>query len=92
MHAPTDCHMECVKRILRYLKGTVGDGLRYIPDGDYISGHRLITYSDADWAGDLMNTGQFQDTVFSFDRMLLHGVARNKRLLLNPAPRQNTGL
>ncbi|MFV0960695.1 Ty1/Copia family ribonuclease HI, partial [Klebsiella pneumoniae] len=52
MHAPTDCHMESVKRILRYLKGTVGDGLRYTCDKDYDSGHHLTTYSDADWAGD----------------------------------------
>ncbi|MFV0960725.1 reverse transcriptase domain-containing protein, partial [Klebsiella pneumoniae] len=52
MHAPTDCHMESVKRILRYLKGTVGDGLKYTSDKRYPSCHFLPTYSDADWAGD----------------------------------------
>ncbi|CAN6456408.1 unnamed protein product [Victoria cruziana] len=52
MHAPTDCHMEAAKRILRYLKGTVGDGLAYVKDDIYTSGHRLFTYTDADWAGD----------------------------------------
>ncbi|XP_021822406.1 uncharacterized protein LOC110763832 [Prunus avium] len=48
MGSPTDLHMEAVKRILRYLKGTLGHGLPF---------HRspnstiLVAYSDADWAG-----------------------------------------
>ncbi|CAN6466402.1 unnamed protein product [Victoria cruziana] len=52
MHAPTDAHMEVVKRILRYLKGTLNDGLVYSKDDRYLDGHRLMTYTDADWAGD----------------------------------------
>ncbi|CAN6439380.1 unnamed protein product [Victoria cruziana] len=52
MHAPTDAHMEAVKRILRYLKGTLNDGLVYSKDEQYFNGHRLLTYTDADWAGD----------------------------------------
>ncbi|CAN6485375.1 unnamed protein product [Victoria cruziana] len=52
MHAPTDAHMEAVKRILQYLKGTLNDGLVYSKDDQYLDGHRLITYIDTDWAGD----------------------------------------
>ncbi|CAN6444068.1 unnamed protein product [Victoria cruziana] len=52
MHAPTDCHMEAVKRILRYLKGTIGDGLTYRHSQYHDKGHELFTYTDADWAGD----------------------------------------
>ncbi|CAN6469819.1 unnamed protein product [Victoria cruziana] len=52
MHAPTNIHMEAVKRILRYLKGTLNDGLVYSKDDQYDGGHRLVTYTDADWAGD----------------------------------------
>ncbi|CAN6465147.1 unnamed protein product [Victoria cruziana] len=52
MHAPTDAHMEEVKRILRYLKGTLNDGLVYSKDDRYLDGHRLMTYTDADWTGD----------------------------------------
>ena len=47
MHAPTEDHFRALKRILRYVKGTVLHGLQL---------HRnpyrdLLAYSDADWAG-----------------------------------------
>jgi len=47
---PSSAHLTAVKRIFRYLKGTVMLGLRYEK-----SGNALIGYSDADWAGDLDN-------------------------------------
>jgi hypothetical protein len=47
MHDPREPHLALVKRILRYLKGTLDHGLQL---------HRspvtsLVAYSDADWAG-----------------------------------------
>lgn len=48
MHAPTTLH----KRILRYLKETIVDGLTYTPTNEIYSDHVLSTYTDADWAGD----------------------------------------
>ena len=53
MHAPTDTHMEAVKRILRYLKGTIGDGLTYKRMSPTVDGHIISTYTDADWGSDL---------------------------------------
>ncbi|XP_026442045.1 uncharacterized protein LOC113341352 [Papaver somniferum] len=47
MHAPTDCQLLLVKRILRYLKGSIGQGLTIHP-GDVTS---LKGYIDPDWAG-----------------------------------------
>ncbi|XP_026420321.1 uncharacterized protein LOC113316328 [Papaver somniferum] len=47
MHAPTDSHLLLVKRILRYLKGTIDTGITlFAGDIGSISG-----YSDSDWAG-----------------------------------------
>jgi hypothetical protein len=48
MGSPSDVHFEAVKRILRYLKGTLGVGLPICksPDCSF-----LVAYSDADWAG-----------------------------------------
>ncbi|XP_040364414.1 secreted RxLR effector protein 161-like [Rosa chinensis] len=47
MTKPTDMHMAAVKRIIRYVQGTITQGLKYVsspPD--------LVAYSDADWGGD----------------------------------------
>ncbi|KAL5722154.1 hypothetical protein ACHQM5_005711 [Ranunculus cassubicifolius] len=47
MNSPTDTHFLAVKRILRYLKGTLGRGLFF----DTNSPYQLQAFSDADWAG-----------------------------------------
>jgi hypothetical protein len=47
MHAPTNDHFRALKRILRYVKGTVHHGLQL----HKVSTHNLLAYSDADWAG-----------------------------------------
>ncbi|KAM0989066.1 hypothetical protein FF1_013044 [Malus domestica] len=48
MENPTTTHLKTVKRILRYLKGTVNFGLFYSSSDNY----KLVGYSDSDWAGD----------------------------------------
>ena len=48
MHCPTIEHWSFVKRLLRYLVGTIDDGLQISPD----SSLSLHAFSDADWAGD----------------------------------------
>ncbi|KAG7548055.1 hypothetical protein ISN44_As12g032640 [Arabidopsis suecica] len=47
MHDPREPHLNALKRILRYLKGTHDYGLQLYPTDS--SG--LIAYTDADWAG-----------------------------------------
>ncbi|XP_071688190.1 uncharacterized mitochondrial protein AtMg00810-like [Rutidosis leptorrhynchoides] len=47
MHAPHDAHMLALKRIIRYIKGTLSLGL-HISKG---SSNSLYSYTDADWAG-----------------------------------------
>ncbi|XP_023751168.1 uncharacterized mitochondrial protein AtMg00810-like [Lactuca sativa] len=46
LHAPTIAHYQAVKRILRYVKGTLNYGLHFTTP----SASSLIGYSDADWA------------------------------------------
>jgi hypothetical protein len=47
MHDPKEPHFHLIKRILRYLKGTIHHGLLIHSS----SSHSLTAYSDADWAG-----------------------------------------
>jgi histone deacetylase 1/2 len=55
---PTTTHYEAVKRILRYIRGTVSTGLRFRRS----SSTGLSIFTDADWAGcsdDRRSTGGF---------------------------------
>ena len=45
---PTENHWKALKRVLRYLRGTVNFGILYSPN----SSPECIGFSDADWAGD----------------------------------------
>jgi hypothetical protein len=47
MHAPRTTHLNLVKRIIRYVKGTLDLGTHISPS----SISSLVAYSDADWAG-----------------------------------------
>ncbi|XP_062198356.1 uncharacterized mitochondrial protein AtMg00810-like [Phragmites australis] len=47
MHDPREQHFLLIKRILRYIKGTINHSLQL----SCSSSHDLVVYSDADWAG-----------------------------------------
>ncbi|XP_019157958.1 PREDICTED: uncharacterized protein LOC109154654 [Ipomoea nil] len=47
MHSPTDDHWVMVKRVLRYIKGTLNYGLRLSPSAST----NIHAYCDSDWAG-----------------------------------------
>jgi len=47
MHDPREPHLNALKRILRYLRGTIDHGLHLYASPS----HALTAYSDADWGG-----------------------------------------
>ncbi|KAG5536506.1 hypothetical protein RHGRI_024066 [Rhododendron griersonianum] len=49
MEEPVHSHWKALKRILRYIQGTVSLGLFYSKAEDY----KLVGYSDSDWCGDI---------------------------------------
>ena len=51
MHAPTVYHLCLVKRILRYLKGTIGRRIVMSRNGHT----NIMGYSDSDWAGNALD-------------------------------------
>ncbi len=46
---PTNEHWTALKRLLRYLKGTLTQGILYTKDGS----SSIIGYTDSDWVGDV---------------------------------------
>ncbi|XP_004301569.1 PREDICTED: uncharacterized mitochondrial protein AtMg00810-like [Fragaria vesca subsp. vesca] len=51
VHSPTTHHLSIVKRILRYLKGTVSRGIVMRNNDDF----KMEGYSDSDWAGNVID-------------------------------------
>ena len=51
--APTESDLRAIKRILRYLKGTIDNIIRFLKQ----SSLRLTGFCNADWEG-CMNTGR----------------------------------
>jgi hypothetical protein len=51
MEAPTELHYQVVRKILRYLKGTLDYGLFYKKKKS--ERHKLVGFSDSDYAGDV---------------------------------------
>ena len=49
MHAPLECHWKAVKRILRYLSGSLHYGLKFHQTSDW----RLYAFCDSDWGSDV---------------------------------------
>ncbi|XP_071728586.1 uncharacterized mitochondrial protein AtMg00810-like [Rutidosis leptorrhynchoides] len=47
MHDPKECHMHALRRIIRYIRGTVSHGLQFTKS----SLSSLVSYTDADWGG-----------------------------------------
>ena len=60
MEEPRYTHWKALKRILKYMRGTVSLGLMYTRTDDY----RLVGYSDSDWCGDVM-TGKARLDIYS---------------------------
>ena len=58
--APTEAHLTAVKRILRYLKGSLDVTLKYEENGN----DQVVGFSDADYAGDLDDRHSTSGNVF----------------------------
>ncbi|XP_026429814.1 uncharacterized protein LOC113326268 [Papaver somniferum] len=48
MHFPTETHLQLAKRILRYTKGSLGQGITLSSTGNF---SELVAYCDSDWSG-----------------------------------------
>lgn len=75
MHSPTEAHFTALKRILRYIKGTLNFGI-LLKRGSF----QLNAFSNSDWAETRSIAAPQQVFVFSFVQVRSPGVLRNKVL------------
>ena len=74
---PNEAHLTAVKRILRYLKGTVDLALRYQQSKDGV----LIGYSDADWGGDLDDRHSTTGNLFVMARGAISWLSKKQAIV-----------
>ena len=60
MQSPSQTHWIAVKRIMRYIKGTIDYGLKFTYSDEF----KLYGYSDSDWAGCVMSRKSTSGHVF----------------------------
>lgn len=86
MANPLEAHWVAVKRILRYLKGTIHHGLQFLPAPRQHPLY-LIAYCDADWAADPDDRRSTSVLPFFWVRTWFPGDPENSQLWLVQAPR-----
>jgi hypothetical protein len=80
LHAPTTDHMIAVKRILRYVRGTMDLGVMFQKD----SSLRINAFSDADWGDVLMIDARLVVLQYTLVAISYRGVPENRL----PSPSQ----
>lgn len=76
MERPTKVHLDVVKRIMRYVKGTVEYGLVYSKN----SGNSILTgFSDSDLAGHLDDRKSTSGMVFYLNESMITWVSQKQR-------------
>ncbi|XP_074347489.1 secreted RxLR effector protein 161-like [Apium graveolens] len=76
MERPTMMHLQAVKRIMRYIRGTLDHGLIYLRD----SGNNMLTgYSDSDLAGHLDDRRSTGGMVFYLNESIITWVSQKQK-------------
>lgn len=78
MERPTEEHLQAVKRVLRYVAGTLDYGLRYARQAE---AGRLLGYCDADLAGDIDTRKSTSGTMFFFGHCLVSWQSLKQRVV-----------
>ena len=79
MEAPGKEHWTAVKRILRYLKGTVGYGYKYRRGGEMQP--MLLGYSDSDYAGDVEDRKSTTGVVYFLGKSMVTWSSQKQKIV-----------
>ena len=71
---PKETHVLVVKRIFRYLKGTIDFGIWY-PKGNELN---LVSYRDADWEGNIDDRKRISGATFYLGDCLISWLSKKK--------------
>lgn len=86
----TSIHWVKVKRIFRYLRGTIHCGLTYHGHNfHYTNSHLLRGQSDADWVGDLATCRSTSGYLFQLTSCVITWQSKSNLLWLFHPPKQN---
>lgn len=77
LESPAKIHWNAVKRILKYLKGTVDYGLTYKTDVDL----KLLAFSDADYAGDIKTRRTTTGYVFKLGECTISWCSQKQKVV-----------
>jgi hypothetical protein len=77
-NAPTICHFKATKRILRYLKGSITNGLYYCRNLTETT-KSLNAFTDADWGGDLADRKSQTGYCIFFGNYLMSWSSRKQK-------------
>jgi hypothetical protein len=88
MHDPREPHLALIKRVLRYIKGTLDYGLKILQS----STSDLVAYSDADWAVVPILDDLPQVTMYFLVTIWFLGLRSDNKRFLSPVLRPNIEL
>jgi len=74
MKTPTELHLQAVRKIFRYLKGTIDYGLFYKKG----KSQELVGFCDSDYAGDLNDRRSTSGYVFFLSRAAISWSSRKQ--------------
>lgn len=78
MSDPRQPHLSTVKRIMRYLKGTLGYRISFSHQTKEDDSIHLIAYFDSDWCGDMVDRRSIMGQIFLLSGTLYLGAQKSK--------------